>query len=372
MDPIPYGRQSVDRADIDRVEQVLTGDWLTQGPAVAAFEDAVAARCDVPHAVAFSSGTAALHGAAFAAGLGEGDTLLTSALTFAASANCGVYQGAEPAFADIDPDTLNMSAQSATTVPAQAVVPVDFAGLPAPVDEIRAAVGDDVTLIQDASHSLGARHADGRPVGCCDHVDMTTFSFHPVKPVTSAEGGIVTTRSEELADRLRRFRSHGFERENLRRTDQGGWYHEQHDLGFNYRLSDVHSALGLSQLERLDGFVERRNEIAARYREGLAELDLVTLPPAAPEGGLHGYHLFVVRHPDRRRLYDGLRAEGILAQVHYLPVYWHPYYMDRWGFEEGLCPEAESYYRTCLSLPCFPDLSEDDQQRVIDAVRRLA
>ena len=213
MDVIPYGRQSVDRADVDRVEQVLTGDWLTQGPAVAAFEDAVAARCDVPHAVAFSSGTAALHGAAFAAGLGEGDTLLTSALTFAASANCGVYQGADPAFADIDPDTLNMSAQTATTVPARAVVPVDFAGLPAPVDEIRAAVGDDVTLIQDASHSLGAKHADGRPVGCCDHVDMATFSFHPVKPVTSAEGGIVTTRSEELADRLRRFRSHGFERE---------------------------------------------------------------------------------------------------------------------------------------------------------------
>ena len=370
MDVIPYGRQSVDRADVDRVEQVLTGDWLTQGPAVAAFEGAVAARCDAPHAVAFSSGTAALHGAAFAARLGQGDTLLTSALTFAASANCGVYQGAEPAFADIDPDTLNMSAQTATTVSAQAVVPVDFAGLPAPVAEIRAAVGDDVTLIQDASHSLGARHAEGRPVGCCDHVDMATFSFHPVKPVTSAEGGIVTTRSDELAERLRRFRSHGFEREDLRRTDQGGWYHEQHDLGFNYRLSDVHSALGLSQLERLDEFVERRNEIAQRYRDGLE--GVVELPPAAPEGGLHGYHLFVIRHPDRRRLYDELRAEGILAQVHYLPVYWHPYYMDRWGFEEGLCPEAEAYYRTCLSLPCFPDLGEDDQQRVIDAVRRLA
>ena len=374
MDVIPYGRQSVDREDVERVAGAVAGEWLTQGPGVAAFEEALAEVCDVPYAVAFSSGTAALHGAAFAAGLTPGDTLLTSALTFAASANCGVYLGAEPAFADIDPATLNMSAETATAVPAKAVVPVDFAGLPAPVDEIRATLGDDVALIQDASHSLGARHADGRPVGCCDHVDMTTFSFHPVKPVTSAEGGMVTTRSEELADRLRRFRTHGFVRESerLRRGDEGAWYHEQHDLGFNYRLSDVHSALGLSQLRRLEEFVGRRNEVAERYRAALADVPSVELPPAAPPGGLHGYHLFVIRHPERRRLYDGLRAEGILAQVHYLPVYWHPYYMDRYGFREGLCPEAEAYYRSCLSLPCFPGLGEDDQQRVIDAVRRLA
>lgn len=378
MDVIPYGRQSVDEQDVDRVTQAVAGEWLTQGPAVAAFEEAVAQLCDVPHAVAYSSGTAALHGAAFAAGVGPGDTLLTSALTFAASANCGVYLGAEPAFADIDPATLNMSAATAASVPAKAVVPVDFAGLPAPVDEIRAAVGDGVAVIEDAAHSLGARHPDGRPVGCCDHADMATFSFHPVKPVTSCEGGMVTTRSDELADRLRRFRTHGFVRERgqLRRTDQGAWYHEQHDLGFNYRLSDVHSALGLSQLDRLDEFIAARNAIAERYRQGLADVGAIELSPAAPEGGLHGYHLFVIRHRGgeaaRRALYDALREEGIFAQVHYLPVYWHPYYADRFGFSEGLCPEAEAYYRTCLSLPCFPLLSEADQDRVIDAVTRLA
>lgn len=370
MEPIPYGRQSVDAADVERVTDVLTGDWLTQGPAVTAFEEAVAELCDVPHAVAFSSGTAALHGAAFAAGTGPGDTLLTSALTFAASANCGVYLGAEPAFADIDPATLNMSAETAAAVPARVVVPVDFAGLPAPIAEIRAAVGEEVALIEDAAHSLGARHPDGRPVGCCDHADLATFSFHPVKPVTSCEGGMVTTRSDERAELLRRFRSHGFAREGLRRNDQGAWYHEQVDLGFNYRLSDVHSALGLSQLKRLDEFIERRNEIAQRYRDGLD--GVVELPPAAPEGGLHGYHLFVIRHPERRRLYDALREQGILVQVHYLPVYWHPYYMDRYGFEEGLCPEAERYYETCLSLPCFPALSDADQDRVIEAVQGVA
>jgi len=381
MEAIPYGRQSLDTDDIDRVTDVLRGDWLTQGPAVAAFEEAVASLCDVPHAVAFSSGTAALHGAAFAAGVGSGDVLLTSAITFAASANCGVYLGAEPAFADIDPETFNASAETVSAAMnerVRAVVGVDFAGLPAPVEEIRRAVGDDVALIVDASHSLGALHPDERPVGCCDHADMATFSFHPVKPVTSGEGGMVTTRSVELADRLRRFRTHGFVREaaDLRRSGQGAWYHEQHDLGFNYRLSDIHSALGLSQLGRLGHFVERRNEVAARYREALAGVEELELPPAAPAGGRHGYHLFVVRHRSgeaaRRALYDALREEGILVQVHYLPVYWHPLYAERFGFCEGLCPAAEAYYRSCLSLPCFPGLGEADQGRVIEAVERLA
>ncbi len=354
MDPIPYGRQSVDAADVERVTEVLTGDWLTQGPAVAAFEDAVAERCDAPHAVAFSSGTAALHGAAFAAGVGEGDTLLTSALTFAASANCGVYQGADPAFADIDPGHAEHERGDGDDRPREGGGP---GGLRRPArsggrDPRRGGRRGDADLRLVALARARAT-PDGRPVGCCDHVDMTTFSFHPVKPVTTAEGGIVTTRSEEQADRLRRFRSHGFEREGLRRTDQGAWYHEQHDLGFNYRLSDVHSALGLSQLERLDEFVQRRNGIAQRYRDGLG--GVVELPPAAPEGGLHGYHLFVIRHPERRRLYDALRAEGILVQVHYMPVYWHPYYMDRWGFEEGLCPEAEALLpRRVCHCPASP------------------
>lgn len=380
VDAIPYGRQSLDIDDVERVAAVLRGDWLTQGPAVSAFEQAVASLCDVPHAVAFSSGTAALHGAAFAAGVGPGDVLLTSAITFAASANCGVYLGAEPAFADIEPETFNLTADTVSAAMderTRAVVLVDFAGLPAPVEEIRRVVGHEVAVIVDASHSLGALHSDGRPVGCCDHADMATFSFHPVKPVTSGEGGMVTTRSDDLAERLRRFRTHGFVRESadLRRPEEGAWYHEQHELGFNYRLSDIHSALGLAQLGRLGQFIERRNEVAVRYREALAGVEELELPPTAPGGGRHGYHLFVVRHRSgeaaRRALYDALHEEKILVQVHYLPVYWHPYYADRFGFSEGLCPAAEAYYRSCLSLPCFPALEAADQDRVIEALHRL-
>jgi len=376
---IPYGRQSIDGRDVQRVIDVLEGDWLTQGPMVRKFEQAVADHCDVPYAVAFSSGTAALHGAAFAAGVGAGDELLTSAITFAASANCGAYMGAKPIFADIDPRTWNVTADTvaaALTPATRAVVPVHFAGLPLDVEGIRAAVGPDVTVIEDAAHALGAV-TNGEPVGRCTHSDMSVFSFHPVKPVTTAEGGIVTTRDSTLRDRLDRFRNHGITRDPAALgRDEGGWYHEQHDLGFNYRLSDVHCALGRSQMERLGEFIGRRNAVADRYREGLADVAELTPPALAPAGSTHGYHLFVVRHHGgpsaRRALYDGLRAEGILAQVHYVPVYWHPYYRDRYGYREGACPEAEAYYGSCLSLPCFPTLTEDDQDRVIDTVRRLA
>jgi dTDP-4-amino-4,6-dideoxygalactose transaminase len=243
------------------------------------------------------------------------------------------------------------------------VVPVDYAGLPAPVAEIRAAVGPDVVLIEDAAHAHGARRADG-PVGDCRHVDMTMFSFHPVKPVTTAEGGMLTMRDEGLRDTLREFRSHG-----MRRGER--WWMEQHALGFNYRLSDLQSALGRSQLAKLDRFIAARNTIAARYRDELAGLPL-TLPPAAPEGALHGYHLFAV-HSDRRRdLYDGLRERGVLAQVHFIPVYWHPWYRETYGYARGLCPAAEEYYAGCLSLPCFPALSDADHSAVVAAVRELA
>lgn len=377
--PIPYGRQSVDEDDIAAVDEALRGDWLTQGPHVEAFERALAERCEVPYAVAFSSGTAALHGAAFAAGLGEGDEIVTSAITFAASANCGAYVGATPRFADIDPETWNVSGATiaaATGPRTRAVVPVHFAGLAAPMAEIREAVGDEVTIIEDGAQALGARRGD-EVVGSCRHSEMTTLSFHPVKAVTSAEGGIVTTRDPRLRERMLSFRNHGLVREpaKLRERDQGGWYYEQQELGFNYRLSDVHSALGRSQMLKLDGFIEARNAIAARYREWLAEVEQLELAPAAPAGSLHAYHLFVVRHREgvaaRRRLYDGLREREILAQVHHVPVHLHPWYRDRYGYGPGLCPEAESYYAGCLSLPCFPDLSEVDQRRVVEAVKEL-
>lgn len=377
--PIPYGRQWIDDADRAAVDEVLRGDWLTQGPAVRAFEEAIAAACGAPYAVAFSSGTAALHGAAFAAGLGPGDELVTSALTFAASANCAAYVGAVPRFADIERETWNLSARTvaaALTPATRAVVPVHFAGLPAPVAEVREAVGEDVVVIEDAAHALGA-FSGGEPVGSCAHSDMAIFSFHPVKTIAAGEGGMVTTRDPELRRRLEEFRTHGMVRdpERVTRAD-GGWYMEQQSLGFNYRLSDIHSALGRSQLARLDAFVAGRNRVAERYRAALAGVEGIELPPAAPEGSLHAYHLFVVRHTGgagaRRRLYDGLRERGVHPQVHYLPVHMHPWYRETYGYGEGLCPEAERHYQGCLSLPCFPALSDEEQETVVRAVRELA
>jgi UDP-4-amino-4,6-dideoxy-N-acetyl-beta-L-altrosamine transaminase len=373
--PIPYGRQSIDEDDIEAVVAVLRGDWLTQGPAVAAFEEACAAACGAPYAVAFSSGTAALHAACFAAGLGPGDEALTSGMTFAASANCAAYVGATPTFADIDPATWNVTAATvaaALSERTRAVIPVDFAGLPAPLAEIRAAVGPDVAIIEDAAHALGARRPDG-VVGDCAHADMTMFSFHPVKAVTSGEGGIVTTRDAGLRDTLRDFRSHGMTRELA--DPDGGWSMEQYALGFNYRLTDIHSALGRSQLGKLERYVAARNAVADGYRAALAGIAALRLPPAAPPGARHAYHLFVVHcrdgAPARRALYDGLRERGILAQVHYVPPYRHPWYRATYGYEPGLCPAAEDYYAGCLSLPCYPALSEADQRAVVAAVREL-
>jgi perosamine synthetase len=376
--PIPYGRQAIDDDDIEAVTEVLRGDWLTQGPAVREFEEAVAASCQVDYAVAFSSGTAALHGAAFAAGVTTGTELVTSAITFAATANCGAYLGAVPRFADIEPDTWNVSARTiadALTENTAAVLPVHFTGLPAPVEEIRQLVGDGVRVIEDAAHALGA-HTGDEPVGSCLHSDMAIFSFHPVKTIASGEGGMVTTRDPELRDRLALFRTHGITRDPaLLEANHGGWYQEQHTLGFNYRLSDIHSALGRSQLRKLDRFVERRNRIAERYRHGLGDLEHLELAPAAGPGARHAYHLFVVRDrrgaEARRLLYDGLRERDILAQVHYLPVYLHPYYRRTYGYEPGLCPVAERYYAGCLSLPCYPTLTEAEQDEVIAAVREL-
>ena len=373
---IPYGRQSVDERDVDAVIETLRSAWLTQGPAVDSFEEAFAEACDAPFAVTFSSGTAALHGAAFAAGLGPGDELVTSALTFSASANCGAYLGATPRFADIDPATWNVTAESLAgelTDSTRAVVPVHFAGLPAPVEEIRRAVGDGLAIIEDAAHALGADVA-GVPIGSCRFSDMAMFSLHPLKTITTGEGGVVTTRSEELRDRLREFRNHGFALEPAD-SSQGGWYREQRVLGFNYRLSDIHASLGHSQLGKLRSFVDRRNQVAARYRSLLADIPELALPPEPPEGVTHAYHLFVVLHrdgePGRRKLYDGLRERGILAQVHYIPVYWHPYYRETFGYERGLCPAAEEYYAGCLSIPCFPALTDEQQDEVVAAIREV-
>ncbi|MDQ1519697.1 MAG: hypothetical protein QOI55_770 [Actinomycetota bacterium] len=355
---IPYGRQTIGDDDVAAVVDVLRGSWLTGGPTVARFEDALCCVTDARHAVAFSNGTAALHAALWAAGIGSGDRVVTSPLSFVASANCARYVDATPSFVDIDRATLNLD--PSLVGPCDALVAVHYAGLP--VDLTRLATRPRV-IVEDAAHALGARTPDG-PVGNCAHSDLCTFSFHPVKAITTGEGGAVTTNSDELAARLRQFRSHGI----VPRPDapgEGGWYYEVETLGFNYRITDVQCALGVSQLAKLSRFVMRRNELADRYRVLLAGMPGVELPPAADAGWRHAYHLFPVRVPDRRRVYDELRAAGIGVQVHYVPIYRHPLYADS-GVTCAEFPETERAYAGLLSLPMFPSLTDDDQDRVVE------
>ncbi|NUR76626.1 MAG: UDP-4-amino-4,6-dideoxy-N-acetyl-beta-L-altrosamine transaminase [Thermoleophilia bacterium] len=376
MKQLPYGHQSIDEADIRAVVDVLHGDWLTQGPLVDEFEAALAARTGAKHAVAFNSGTAALHGACAAARLGDGDEVLTSGLSFSASANCARYVGAMPGFVDIDPSTLEATSDSFVSAAGdntRGVVPVHFAGRPSDLSALAPLRERGIVVIEDAAHAIGAVGPHG-PVGNCAMSDMACFSFHPVKTITTGEGGAVTTNDDELAHRLGAFRTHGIERRApAEDPEAGGWYYEIDELGMNYRITDLQCALGVSQMTKLDSFLARRNEIAAEYRRLLADTDVELAAPAA-EGQRHAYHLVVAllpEHASRRRVYDQMRAAGIGVQVHYVPIYWHPYYA-RLGFERGLCPEVERVYRRCLSLPVFPGVEDADVERVaatlLDAV----
>jgi len=372
---LPYGRQEVDEGDVAAVAAALREDLITQGPAVERFERAFAEHVGARHAVAFSSGTAALHGAAHAVGVGPGDRCVTAPITFAASMNCGVYCGGVPAFADVDPATWCLDPHAAAAVEdARMIVPVSFAGLPADLEPLRAT---GARIVEDAAHALGALR-DGRPVGGPGGADVTCFSLHPVKAMTTGEGGMATTEDDDLAERLRTFRTHGIRRGAATRPGEhdGAWYYEQQELGFNYRITDFQCALGLRQLERLEGWVLRRNALAEQYREMLAdEAERVALPPAAPAGSRHAHHLFVIHlaggAPVRRRLFDGLRAAGIGVQVHYIPLHRMPYYRDTWGVPQDAFPHADAYYAGALSLPMFPGLAEDDVVRVVENVRRL-
>ncbi|MFJ4195805.1 MULTISPECIES: UDP-4-amino-4,6-dideoxy-N-acetyl-beta-L-altrosamine transaminase [unclassified Pseudomonas] len=382
---IPYGRQSLDQADIDAVVEVLRSDWLTQGPTIERFEQAVAERCQADFAVAVSNATAALHIACVAAGLGPGDRLWTTPNTFLASANCGRYCGAEVDFVDIDPLTWNLDAEVLAakldeaegngTLP-KVLVAVAFSGQSCDMRRIAGlAERYGFTVIEDASHAVGASYA-GRPVGCGEFAAMTVFSFHPVKIITSAEGGMVLTNRRELAERLQRLRSHGMTRDPQQMTEpsHGPWYYQQVELGFNYRITDLQAALGLSQLGKLDAFVARRRELAARYDRLLAYLPL-TLPSAQAEAE-SAWHLYVVRLQterigrSHREVFEGLRAAGIGANLHYIPVHLQPYYREL-GFAEGDFPEAERYYTEAISLPMFPLLTEAQQDHVVEQLRRL-
>lgn len=384
-----YGRQSIDDTDIRAVTEALRGDYLTQGSTVERFEVALAEYAGAAHAVAVSSGTAALHIAALAAQVGPGDVGVTSAITFAASANCIRYAGGEAGFVDIDPSTLGMSVKGlegalAASPQTKVVIPVHLGGLANSASGIRKLAGDRI-VIEDAAHSFGGQYEDGQRVGCGAYSDMTILSFHPVKAITTAEGGAVLTNDPELARLLRLYRSHGIHRDatqfvNSDTSDDGDlkpWYYEQSVLGFNYRLTDIQAALGISQLAKLDRFIARRREIAGRYDEAFSKLPAVTLPQSAAEQRARSaLHLYIALFDfkalgiTRTALMNRLKALGVGSQVHYIPVYRLPYYAARYTIDPLSYPCAEHYYEECLSLPMHPGLRDEDVEYVIQSVTR--
>ena len=374
---LPYGRQSIAETDIQAVIDVLRSDWLTTGPKVEQFEEAFAARVGAKYALSFSSGTAALHAAAFAAGLEAGDEAITTPMTFAATANCILYQGATPVFADVQPGTLNIDPEQierCITSKTRAIIPVDYAGHPADLDAVRKIAADrELIVIEDACHALGAQYR-GRTVGSIS--DMTVFSFHPVKHITTGEGGMVTTNSPRYAETLRKFRNHGISSEARQRHSQDRWHYEMVLLGFNYRIPDILCALGEQQLKRLDSNVTRRREIAARYTTAFREIAAI-MPPIEKLEVVCTWHLYPIRirperlAADRSHFFRALRAENIGVNVHYIPVHLHPYYRERFGYKGGEFPVAEQAYETLISLPMFHGMSDQDVEDVVTAVIKV-
>ncbi len=374
---LPYGRQQIDDDDVRRVVEVLRSDWLTTGPTVDELERAFAGWVGTSEAVAVNSGTAALHAAMFALDVGPGDEIIVPALTFAASANCVVYQGGTPVFADVDRGTLLIDvadAEARITPRTKAIVAVDYAGQTCDYDRlIGLAERHGLALVADACHALGGTH-HGRPAGSL--ADLSTFSFHPVKPITTAEGGMISTDDDRLAGRMRRFRNHGITTDHRQRAAAGSWFYEMVDLGYNYRLSDLQCALGLSQLGKLSAWTEQRREIAGRY-DGLLEEIPGVEPLAVERRAEHAYHLYVVRLGGalagrRNEAFQALRAEGIGVNVHYVPVHLHPFYRRGFGTGPGLCPTAEAAYEEILSLPIFPAMSDGDVRDVVAALDKVA
>jgi perosamine synthetase len=379
---LPYGRQWLDEEDIASVISVLRGDWLTQGPVVAEFEEALAEFCGARYAVAVSSGTAALHLACLGAGVGPGDYGITSPITFVASANCVAYCGGTPLFADVDPMTITLHPAALEAAceerPPKVILPVDFAGQPADLPAIhKIASRFGSVVIEDAAHSLGATYMHMEQeyrVGSCVHADMAVLSFHPVKHITTGEGGAVLTNDRGLYEHLLSMRSHGITRDATRLVNNHGpWYYEQQDLGFNYRITDIQCALGISQLRKMPAFVRRRREIVQHYRELLVDLEgEIDLLPEV-QGRRSSYHLLVVQlsggRERRRRVFESLHAQGVRAQVHYIPVHLQPWYRRQFGCREGELPCAEAYYSGCMTLPLFPRMTDFDVERAVAALR---
>lgn len=376
--PLSYGRQYIDESDIQAVVETLRGDYLTGGPTITALEQRLCQITGAKYAVVVSNGTAALHLAALTAGFGEGDEVIVSSITFAASSNCVLYCGAKPVFADIRPDTYNIDPEAVKkliTPRTKGIIAVDFTGQAVEHDALRAICKEHhLILIEDAAHAIGTKYK-GQPVGSI--ADMTCFSFHPVKTVTGGEGGAITTNDEQLYRRLMRVRTHGITRnqdEMVHPTD-AKWYNEQVELGYNYRMTDFQAALLLSQLNKLPKFAKRRKEIVEQYNKAFAEMPEIFVQREIPESDTTR-HLYILRLNldkltcDRRQFFDALYAENTCPQVHYLPVYWHSYY-EKLGYEKGLCPNAEKYYEEVMSIPLYYSLTDEDVEDVIRAVKKV-
>lgn len=374
---LPYGKQSINQDDIEAVVEALKSDFLTTGPKVKEFEKAIAQYVGSKYAVAFSNGTTALHAAAFVSGLKEGDEAIVSSITFAASANCVRYCGAMPVFADVNPENLNIDINKLEDLlnsKTKVVIAVDYTGQPVDIDKIsQFCKENNLVFIEDAAHALGSKYRGNR-VG--SQADMTMFSFHPVKPITTGEGGIITTNSDEYYNKLVLFRSHGITRNpDLLKNNDGPWYYEQQVLGHNFRLTDLQSALGISQLKRIQQFLFRRREIAEKYNKEFSKINEIIITSEA-EYSESGHHIYVIRikpellQADRKTIFEALQAENIGVNVHYLPVYLLPYYQQL-GYKKGLCPNAEEAYENMITLPLFPEMTDQDVTDVITAVKKV-
>lgn len=374
---LSYGKQCIDEKDIEMVVNILKGDYLTTGPTVLEFEKKVAGYVGAKYGVAVANGTAALHMACFAAGIGEGDEVLVPAITFAASSNCVLYCGGTPVFVDIDPETYNIDIskiEEKITSKTKAIIPVDFTGQAVDMDKIlEIAKKHNLIVIEDGAHSLGSEYK-GSKVGV--KADMTMFSFHPVKPITTAEGGIIVTNDENLYNKMLLFRSHGITRDSKSMNENHGpWYYEQVDLGYNYRITDMQCALGISQMDKIDNFVNRRREIVDNYNEAFKDMEEIVTPFEA-EFSNSGWHIYVIAlnldklTVGRKEVFEALVKENIGVNVHYLPVYLHPYYKEL-GYEKGLCPVAEDLYNRMITIPLFPGMKEKDIKDVITAVKKV-
>ena len=376
---LPYGHQWIDQDDIKAVSEVLQSDWITQGPRVGEFEKNFAIYVGARYAIAVNSGTAALHAACFAAQIEKGDEAITTPITFAASANCVLYQGGTPVFADIDEDTLNIDPveiKKKITKRTKALIPVDFTGLPADLEKIlQIAKDNNLIIIEDASHALGATYRD-RKIGSIS--DITIFSFHPVKHITTGEGGMITTNNKEYYERLNLFRTHGITKDKDKLLNYDGpWYYEMQELGYNYRLTDFQCSLGISQLGKIESNLARRREIVKKYNNKFKNMPELIIPSINPKNSNPAWHIYMIQlnleklKVERKEIFEALRAENIGVNVHYIPVHLQPYYQKRFGYHLGDFPKAENYYSRAITLPVFPKMSDKDIDDVVAAVKKV-